>query len=392
MLIMINELAEKFHRIYHEPASNVFFAPGRVNLIGEHTDYNGGHVFPCAITQGTYGLISPRKDSEIHCLSLNFEELGIQSFSVDGPLSYQRSAGWLNYVKGVVKYIQEQVGEQSLGFNLLVYGNIPNGAGLSSSASLELLIGVILRSLNGFDIRQLDLIKIGQKVENQFIGLKSGIMDQFAIGMGQKDQALFLDVNTLDYQLVPADFGEYVILIMNTNKRRELETSKYNERRSQCEEGLKKLQSELAIQTLGDLDAQTFESYRYLIDDPILEARAKHAVYENERTIKAMEVLQNNDLETFGKLLNQSHTSLRDDYDVTGLELDTLVESAWSQEGVLGARMTGAGMGGCAIALVHQAKVDEISEQIATHYQAVVGYSPSFYIAEIGDGARELEM
>lgn len=387
---------KKLEQVYEEkfkrPAENTFFAPGRVNLIGEHTDYNGGHVFPCAISQGTYGLVALRSDEVVNAISLNFEEEGLRHFKLDQAINYDKSDGWLNYVKGVIKYIQEQTDLRIKGFDLLIYGDIPNGAGLSSSASLELLIGVMTNQLNQLNLSRLDLIKIGQKVENEFLGLQTGIMDQFAIGMGRENHAIYLDTNQLEYELVPAELGEHVILIMNTNKRRELTSSKYNERRSQCEEALSLLQKELDIASLGELSNEAFEKHRHLIGDQILEARAKHAVYENSRTQKAVNYLKAGDLEAFSQLLNESHTSLRDDYDVTGIELDTLVEAAWDQEGVLGARMTGAGMGGCAIALVQHNKVKQIEEAVSKEYESKIGYAPSFYIAHIGDGAKELSL
>lgn len=388
----INELNRIFEEKFGRPAEKSFFAPGRINLIGEHTDYNGGHVFPCAITQGTYGIVALRKDELVRGISLNFEEEGLRSFKLDEELAYTKEDSWLNYLKGVIKYIKELTSAPIKGFDILIFGDIPNGAGLSSSSSLELLIGVMVNQLNGLNLPRLDLIKIGQKVENQFLGLQTGIMDQFVIGMGKKDHAVYLDTNQLEYELVPADLGEYVILIMNTNKRRELTTSKYNERRSQCEEALSLLQKELSISSLGELTNKTFEEHRHLINDQILEARAKHAVYENSRTQEAVKFLKAGNLKAFGELLNESHVSLRDDYDVTGVELDTLVASAWKQAGVLGARMTGAGMGGCAIALVHQDQVKEIEEAVAEEYEAEIGYAPSFYIARIGDGAKELSL
>lgn len=387
---IIKDLKMKFTDTFGEKPTSTYFSPGRVNLIGEHVDYNGGHVLPCAITQGTLGIVRLRVDSRVNCLSENFEELGIISFDLD-ELSFDKEDNWTNYVKGMIKYIQEAGHKVDRGFDLLIYGNIPNGAGLSSSASLELLIGVMLEREFNLDLERLDLVKLGQKVENEFIGLNSGIMDQFAVGMGKEGSAIYLDVNTLDYTLVPAEFGDNVILIMNTNKRRELAESKYNQRRKECETALKELQSELSIQTLGDLSNEEFDSNIELLSDEILLKRARHAVYENSRTQEAVELLKENKLEAFGELLNKSHISLRDDYDVTGIELDTLVEAAWKQKGVLGARMTGAGMGGCAIALVNKGVVADAIELIGTEYKDKIGYEASFYIAEIGDGAKKLE-
>lgn len=384
----INDLKEKFESVFKEKPDRVFFSPGRVNLIGEHIDYNGGHVFPCAISLGTYGLVSMRTDDQVACYSLNFEADGVRTFSTKA-IHYQADQTWLNYISGTVHLMQEQAGRAVRGFNLLIQGDIPNGAGLSSSASLELLVAYIANQTSQLGLSRLDLIKVGQAVENQFIGVNTGIMDQFAVAMGQENEALFLDVNTLEFDRVPADFGEYALLIMNTNKRRELADSKYNQRRAECEEALARLQKTLDIKHLGDLDVETFEANRHLIADPILEARAKHAVYENQRTLQARAALMDHDIEQFANLLNQSHQSLKEDYQVTGIELDTLVQAAWDHAAVLGARMTGAGMGGCAIALVQKEYLDQVQTEIAQAYQQKIGYTPSFYLAEVGSGTCE---
>ncbi|WP_347298111.1 galactokinase [Dolosigranulum savutiense] len=387
---MQREVTTKFKELYNEALAGVFFAPGRVNLIGEHIDCNGGHVFPCGITQGTYVAIGQRDDRAIHCYSMNFSDKGVMKTSLD-QLVYAKEDGWINYVKGIVKYLQEASGQQlDGGFNLVVYGNIPNGAGLSSSASIELAVGLAVDQIYGLAVDRLTLIKLGQRVENEFFGLNTGIMDQFAIGMAQADQAIFLDTNTLEYSMVPADFKDYVILIMNTNQRRELADSKYNKRRQQCEQALADLQTELDIQTLGDLSSEAFEQHKQLITDEVLRRRAKHAVYENERTLQAKEALTAGDLPAFGKLLDESHRSLRDDYEITGEALDTIVSEAWQQESVLGARMTGAGMGGCAIALVHKDQAEAVIQAIGPAYQEAIGLEAEFYIAEVGDGAKAL--
>lgn len=383
-----NALKEKFESVFKEKPDRVFFSPGRVNLIGEHIDYNGGHVFPCAISLGTYGLVSMRADDQVACYSLNFEADGVRTFSTKA-IRYQADQTWLNYISGTVHLMQEQAGRAVRGFNLLIQGDIPNGAGLSSSASLELLVAYIANQISQLGLSRLDLVKVGQAVENQFIGVNTGIMDQFAVAMGQENEALFLDVNTLEFDRVPADFGEYALLIMNTNKRRELADSKYNQRRAECEEALARLQKTLEIKHLGDLDVETFEANRHLIADPILEARAKHAVYENQRTLQARAALMDHDIEQFADLLNQSHQSLKEDYQVTGIELDTLVQAAWDHAAVLGARMTGAGMGGCAIALVQKEYLDQVQTEIAQAYQQKIGYAPSFYLAEVSSGTCE---
>ena len=386
---IVKDLHHHFLRVFNLVAERLFFSPGRVNLIGEHTDYNGGHVFPCTISNGTYGLLRQRDDLDVNVYSLNFEEKGIISLTLN-QLEYAKEDNWANYVKGMLLYIQKEKGTLDHGFDLLVYGDIPNGAGLSSSSSLEMLIGVLVNEVYNLGFTKVELIKMGQRVENQYLGVNTGIMDQFAIAMGQEDKAIYLNTHTLNYELIPAEFEDNKLLIMNTNKRRELADSKYNERRSQCEEALRRLQLQLDIQSLGEIDEETFETNRHLIADPILEARAKHAVYENQRTKQAADCLIHHDLVAFGRLMNASHVSLRDDYDVTGKELDCLVEASWKEEKVLGARMTGAGMGGCAIALVKEDAIEQVIDRIQKKYNEEIGYDASFYVASIGPGTKEL--
>ena len=380
-------LESTFIKVFGHEKFKHFFAPGRINLIGEHTDYNGGFVFPCAITLGTYGLASLREDDKLRLYSENFKADGIRELSIN-DLSYREEDGWANYVKGVLLYLQEDGYVLDKGLDILFYGNIPNGAGLSSSASIELLVGVIAQNLFQLDVTTLDLVKIGKRVENNFIGVNSGIMDQFAIGMGKKDHAIRLDTNTLVYELVPVELSDNVIVIMNTNKRRELADSKYNERFAETRQALKELQAECDIESLGELDLETFEKHQHLLSSETLVKRARHAVTENQRTIAASELLRNGDLEGFGKLMKESHLSTELDYEVTGKELDTLVHSAWEVDGVLGARMTGAGFGGCAIAIVAKDQVDLFKETVENNYLKEIGYAPSFYIAEISDGAK----
>ena len=378
-----------FEAQFGQTPTGEYFAPGRINLIGEHTDYNGGNVFPAAITLGTYGVARKREDQVVKLYSENFPEKGIIEFSLE-DLSYDKADDWANYPKGVIRYLKEAGYTVDTGLEVVFYGNIPNGAGLSSSASIELLTGVIVQDLFDLTIERLDLVKIGKKVENEFIGVNSGIMDQFAIGMGKKDHALLLDTNTLVYEVVPAEFGDYVVAIMNTNKRRELADSKYNERRSECEEALVRLQKVLDIQSLGELDEATFAANTAAIGDEVLTKRAKHAVTENQRTLKAKAALQAGDLAEFGKLLDASHESLKSDYEVTGIELDTLVAAAQAHPSVLGARMTGAGFGGCAIALVKASDWDDFVATVSKEYLEKIGYATDIYQASIDDGARKL--
>ena len=383
------ELIQAFSAIFGQEPDATFFSPGRINLIGEHTDYNGGHVFPAAITLGTYGAARKRDDQKLRFYSGNFEDLGVIEVDL-ADLVFKKEDNWTNYPKGVLKFLQEAGHVIDTGMDVYVLGNIPNGSGLSSSASLELLIGIMAEELFALKLDRLDLVKIGKKTENEFIGVNSGIMDQFAIGMGADQRAIYLDTNTLEYELVPLDLGDHVIVIMNTNKRRELADSKYNERRAECEKAVEELQAALDIQTLGELDEATFDEYAYLIQDANRLKRARHAVSENQRTLKAKTALVAGDLERFGRLVNASHVSLEHDYEVTGLELDTLAHTAWEQEGVLGARMTGAGFGGCGIAIVAKDKVEAFKEAVGKTYTAIVGYPPSFYLAEIAGGSRVL--
>ncbi|WP_274355785.1 galactokinase [Ligilactobacillus salivarius] len=380
---------DKFTEIFGEQAEATFFSPGRINLIGEHTDYNGGHVFPCAISLGTYGAARKREDNKLRFYSANFEDLGIIETSLD-DLKYDKKDNWVNYAKGMIYFLKETGHDVDKGMDIFIEGNIPNGSGLSSSASLEMLIGVIAQELFNLDIERVDLVKLGMETENKFIGVNSGIMDQFAVGMGKQNQAILLDTNTLEYSYAPVDMGNNVIVIMNTNKRRELADSKYNERRSECETAVGELQAKLDIKTLGELDAQTFDEYAYLIEDENRLKRARHAVWENQRTMQAQAALEEGDLEKFGRLVNASHVSLEHDYEVTGIELDTLAHTAWKQEGVLGARMTGAGFGGCGIAIVDKDKVEAFKENVGKVYTEKIGYAPAFYIAEIADGTKVL--
>lgn len=382
------ELRQLFFEQFGEKEVLTFFSPGRINLIGEHTDYNGGNVFPAAITLGTYAAAAKRDDRTIRFYSENLPEVGVMTVSLD-DLSYKKEDNWANYPKGVIHLLIEDGHPIDTGFDIVYHGDIPNAAGLSSSASLELLTGVVAEVLFELNVERLDLVKIGQRVENEYIGVQSGIMDQFAVGMGEKDTALLLDTHTLEFERVPIELEDQVIVIMNTKKRRELADSKYNERRSECEQAVKEFQETLSIQTLGEMDEETFEANKHVLSNETLVKRARHAVYENGRTLKAASALKEGDLEAFGQLMNQSHISLRDDYEVTGKELDTLVEAAWKQPGVIGARMTGAGFGGCAIALVERDRMKSFIESVGKQYKEEIGYPGEFYIASISEGAKE---
>lgn len=383
---MRDELLQKFGEVFGDTeGAKVYFAPGRVNLIGEHTDYNGGHVFPCALTIGTYGVARKREDKKLRFYSMNFEHLGVIASSVEA-LKPEKEAGWTNYPKGVLWAFGQRGMEVSKGMDLLLFGNIPNGSGLSSSASVEVLTGSILRDLYGFEVSNQELALIGQFSENHFNGVNCGIMDQFAIAMGKKDNAIFLDTATMEFEYAPIHLEGAKLVITCSNKKRGLGDSKYNERRSECETALAELQQVIGIETLGDLTGEQFETYKSAIQDEVRVKRARHAVYENQRTMKAVAALKANDIEEFGRLMNASHVSLRDDYEVTGVELDTLVEEAWKVEGVIGSRMTGAGFGGCTVSIVKDEAIESFQEKVGKAYLAKIGYGADFYVVEIGDG------
>ena len=385
------ELIQKFQELYGaEGDIRTYFAPGRVNLIGEHTDYNGGHVFPCALTIGTYAVARKRTDRKLRFFSVNFEHLGIIESSLD-DLVPSRSAGWTNYPKGVMWTFGKRGMEISNGVDILLYGNIPNGSGLSSSASVEVVTGVMLRDLFGFDsLTNIDLALIGQQSENEYNGVNCGIMDQFAVAMGKKDYAIFLDTSDLSYTYAPIKLDHARIVIASSNKKRGLGDSKYNERRAECEAALAELQKVVDIKSLGDLTEEAFEQYKDAIKDETRKKRAKHAVYENRRTIQAVAALEANDIAKFGQLMNASHVSLRDDYEVTGKELDTLVEEAWKIPGVIGSRMTGAGFGGCTVSIVENDAVENFISKVGEAYKKAIGYAADFYVIDVGEGAGVL--
>ena len=387
---MKEKIYKRFQEIFGaEGEIGVYFAPGRVNLIGEHTDYNGGHVFPCALTIGTYGAVRKRNDNKLRFYSMNFEHLNVIESSLD-DLTPRKNAGWTNYPKGVMWALREKGYEIPCGIDLMLFGNIPNGSGLSSSASVEVLTGYILNDLFDLGISNQDLARLGQFSENNFNGVHCGIMDQFAIAMGKKDHAIFLDTADLSFEYAPIKLEGAKIVISCSNKKRGLGDSKYNERRAECEEALEEIRQKVKVDSLGDLSEEQFEEVRDAIKDATRQKRAKHAVYENQRTIKAVQALKANDIELFGKLMNASHVSLRDDYEVTGIELDTLVEEAWKVEGVIGSRMTGAGFGGCTVSIVKDDAVDTFIEKVGTAYKATIGYAADFYVVQIGDGPAKL--
>ncbi|WLD92792.1 galactokinase [Alkalihalobacillus sp. AL-G] len=387
---MLKQLKQEFHTLFKsENQVRTFFAPGRVNLIGEHTDYNGGHVFPCALSVGTYAIARLRSDKRVRMFSKNFPELGVIDFEI-GDIHFEKEHDWANYPKGVMKEFQKHSHELLQGCEVLFYGNIPNGAGLSSSASIELVTAVMINNLYSIKMEMIDLVKISQYAENDFVGVSCGIMDQFAIGMGKKEHAILLNSETLAFTYSPVKLTDASLVITNSNKRRGLADSKYNERRYECEQALNDLKKQLDIQTLSELSASEFENFKGLIRDDVHRKRARHVVYENQRTKEAVRKLKENDVNGFGELMNESHHSLRDDYEVTGVELDVLVETAWDQDGVLGSRMTGAGFGGCTISIVRNNQLTHFKEKVYDTYLKETGLEADFYDVNIGDGAREL--
>jgi len=386
---VLMNVKEKFLEKFGGNESDVrlFFTPGRVNIIGEHIDYNGGYVFPCALDFGTYAAVKVRTDRTVKFATLNFDlevELDLENNI------YNKEDDWTNYPKGVIK-MYEELGHKVPGFEVLFYGNIPNGSGLSSSASLEVLTATIIDALCEGHEDMIELVKISQKAENEFVGVNCGIMDQFAVGMGKKDHAILLNCDTLEYEYAPFKLDGVKIVIGNTKKRRGLADSKYNERRRECDYALGKLQTKLDISHLCDLDLETFEANAELIDDEVAKNRARHAVAENARVKDCMEALNEGNIVKVGQLLNQSHESLRDLYEVTGIELDTMVEESWKIEGTIGARMTGAGFGGCTVALVKEEAVETFIEEVGKNYEARTGLTPEFYVAGVGQGSHEVK-
>ena len=386
---ILDEMQEVFREKFGAAQTHAYFSPGRVNLIGEHTDYNGGHVFPCAISLGTYALVAPRTDGISRLYSMNLPEQGVVQFPMHGAVKSD-AYGWANYPIGVVRVMEDAGHRAAHGFDIVLYGTLPNGAGLSSSASIEVLMAVILNDELNLGIDMVELVKFSQKAENEFVGMNCGIMDQFAVGMGKKDCAILLDCNTLSYRYSKLALDGCSIVITNTTKTHSLVTSAYNERRAQCESALKALQKVKPIKALGELTNAEFDAIASAIPDPVERRRARHAVYENNRTLEAVKALEANDVKRFGELMNASHVSLRDDYEVTGPELDTLAELAWQQDGVLGSRMTGGGFAGCTVSIVRDAAIPAFEKNVGDAYTAKIGYAPSFYVANIADGARRL--
>ena len=379
---MKEKLQQEFVKLYGNKPLNTYFAPGRINLIGEHIDYNGGLVMPCAVTMGTYLLVAANDDHLFRFKSLNFEQQAEISIDTD---SVKEKEYWYNYPIGVIQHFKKD-GKKLGGLDILYYGDIPIGSGLSSSASIEVVTAYALNDLFNAGYTKLEMVKLAKWVENSFIGLQSGIMDQFAVAFGEKNKALMLNCDTLDYTAVDVNLGDYVLAIINTNKSRKLAESKYNERVTECQAAVALLQTELSITYLCDIDTATFNKHKHLIKDNIVVRRATHVVEENDRVKLAAEALSSNNLAEFGRLMYASHESLRTLYEVSGRELDAVVDFCKTQPYIAGARMTGAGFGGCAIALVKADDYDKFSDAISEYYTKEVGYAPSVYRSLIGNG------
>ena len=381
-----NSLIAGFEERFCKEPDHLFFSPGRVNLIGEHIDYNGGKVMPCAITLGTYLAVSKNTDKKFRFHCLNFPETA----ELHLQRSYSKSGKtWFNYPLGIINNFLMQ-GDSISGLDMLFYGNLPIGAGLSSSASIEVLTAFALSELFQLKTSPIDIAVLSKKVENEFIGVNCGIMDQFAVTFGQREKAILLNCDNLQYEILPFATGDYVLAIINTNKARTLADSKYNERFAECGAALKMLKKELAVNNLCEIDLETFQSAKHLIKDAVLQKRALHVISENSRVNEATAAITKNDLTKFGQLMYASHESLKDLYEVSGTELDSIVEFCKDYKYCIGARMTGAGFGGCAIALIRKDKVDEFIRQVTNYYTGKIGYSPSVFISNIGDGVKEL--
>jgi galactokinase len=384
--MMMEDLLKEFDNRFHAAPQHVFFCPGRVNLIGEHIDYNGGKVLPCAISLGIWLAISKNTDKLFRFQCLNFPETA----ELHLQHSYSRTGkDWYNYPLGVLSHFAEQ-GQSLSGLDMLFAGNLPIGSGLSSSASIEVLMAFAVSKLFGLDISKKDIALLSKKVENEFIGVNCGIMDQFAVAMGQESHAILLNCDTIEHEYIPLQLGDYVLAIINTNKPRKLSESKYNERFMECGKALTALKKELPLQNLCDIAPDEFIRHRHLIGDPVLEKRALHVIAENQRVRQAAKALQAHDLSAFGKLMYASHQSLQDLYEVSGKELDTVIEFCKTYYECAGARMTGAGFGGCAIALVKKKCFNDFAQKITAYYKERVGYEPGVFASEVGDGVREI--
>ena len=384
----IDQLKSAYEAAYQKPATDIFFAPGRVNLIGEHTDYNGGFVFPCALSFGTYILLSKNDEQKINFRSLNMEAIySLELTQLSEPLP---NKAWANYPLGVFAQFIKRGVAITQGYDILFWGNVPAGAGLSSSAAMEVVTAYALNELLGTQYGLADLAKIGRAAEHEFASVMCGIMDQFASAHGKANHAIYLNCDTLEYDLVPVKLEGIKVVVTNTHSPHKLDSGSFNDRVRQCQLAVEQINAVRPIQYLAELSQLEFEQIKDAITDEIAHRRARHVVGEVQRTKDAVEALKNGDIVKFGQLMNQSHVSLRDDYEVTGPQLDTLAEAAWKINGVLGSRMTGGGFGGCTVSLVQEQAIPTFIEQVGAEYTEKTGLTADFYIAEIGDGAHRI--
>lgn len=385
------ELLDGFLKMYggNKESVRIFSSPARINIIGEHIDFNGGKVFPACINRCLYLAVRKRADSKIFYNDMRFP--GSFEFDVNDNFSYDKKNDYANYLNGILSQLKEKGYNFPCGFEILMASNIPAGGGISSSSALECGFAFAVSEIFGFNLSRVEIAKLGQMSEHRFMNVNCGIMDQFIIATGKKDTAEMLDCATLNFDYVPLNLGDYKFIVMNTNKVRKLTDSKYNERRGECESALKILQENgIKIKNLCDLTTEEWKKCKSLIKDEKFQKRAEHCVEENARVLEAANALKSNDLKKLGELMNESHKSLRDKYEVSGIELDTLAQSAWNQEGCIGARMTGAGFGGCAIALVQKDKIDSFIENVQSLYTEKIGYPAGFFACESGDGVKEI--
>jgi galactokinase len=384
-------LASDFHEAFSRDADRFFFSPGRINLLGEHTEYSGGHIIQCATTCGIYGVVSRRNDRLIRLFSKNYPEEGVTEFAID-ELAPDYIHSWVNYLKGMLHYFVQKGYPFESGFDLFVYGNLPQGAGLSSTKSLLLLMAEIIRSLYKLDIDPIELVEAGRAMEKYFSGVNGWVRDYYAIAMGKSNHAIVIDCHTLDYRYVPLELGDYKLVLMNTNSHREMTEITYNKRIEECELALSQLQTFINIMSIAELSEEQFNLVKHFIGSDLLRKRAQHIVTENQRTIKAVQELRSGNLSVFGQLLNESHYSLRDNFEITGIELDTLVNAAWQYPGILGARMTGAGLGGCVYAVVEKSEIENFIDSVGETYRSKIGNEVTFAVTDIGEGVKELNV
>ena len=383
----LNELKKAFLEAYNHEAEKVYFSPGRVNLIGEHTDYNGGHVFPCALSFGTNLLLAANDQKALRFKSLNMPE--IISLPLDNLLTPLPNNSWVNYPLGCIAQYIKRGFKLEQGYDILIWGNVPAGAGLSSSAAIEVVTACAFNDIFGAGYDRTELAKIGQLSEHEFAGVNCGIMDQFASAQGKKDHAIYLDCATLDFELVPVKLEGVKVVISNTHSPHKLDSGAYNARVAECKLAVEQLRTVRPnLQALAELSEAEFEEIKSAITDKVALMRATHVVGECQRTIDAVAALKAGDLTKFGQLMNASHVSLRDNYEVTGLHLDTLAEEAWKIDGVIGSRMTGGGFGGCTVSLVRDEAIPTFIEKVGAAYLEKTGIKADFYIAEIGDGVH----